>query len=33
MKSHKFEKNHLKQLNYDRKNDLPYGIRGFYDDV
>ena len=24
---------HLKLKNYDRKSDLPYGIRGFHDDV
>ena len=24
---------HLKIENYDRKSDLPYGIRGFHDDV
>ena len=33
MKSHKFGNNHLKLKNYDRKSDLPYGIRGFHDDV
>ena len=40
MKSHKFGKTvmpdligHLKLKNYDRKSDLPYGIRRFHDEV